>query len=1019
MEVDSGARYSILPEDKFLAMNLGLNLKPSNISFRAFSNDVVPCKGKVDVNITYKDNSICTELFIVPSGHDSLIGRNWIRELGIDLKEIDADRSLSFLGSEMVSYSSVFHLDDIINEFSSIFEEKVGRVPGFQISLPLRPDAKPVFAKARTVPYALRERVERELDVLEQAGIITPVATSDWGSPLVIIPKPDGSVRLCVDYKCGVNNRLVSANFPIRRIEDVLSSLRNSTCFCKLDLFKAYLHLPVDDQSSIIQTITTHKGTYRMNRLSFGIKTAPSEFNRILSQILLGLPKCETYFDDIIVHGATQEECIQNLRLCLKRLSEYDLHLNRKKCSFFEKRIEYLGHVIEKNKIMKSPEKVRAVMDMPRPKNVEEVRRFLGMMTYYSRFLPDFSSMSYPIRKLLRKNHRFQWTATCESAFLKLKAEMCSERVLIPYDPGLPIVLTSDASPVGIAAVLSHIIDGQERPVAYVSRSLTASERNYSQLDREALAIIFAVTRFYNYIYGRNFLLVTDNEPLSRIFGHNRASPQMTSARLLRYASFLSGFDYTVKYKKGKENENVDCLSRAPVLQDSKTFDILLNEEVEQLHSDTLFQISSLTITADAIVQETDKDQELAKIKHELQSSPINSDYILDNGILFKSNRIVIPKPLQPEVLKELHSTHIGITKMKQLARRYCIWKNIDKDIEKLVKSCQDCTSVKHSPAKAPLHHWDTPINNWDRIHIDYAGPFQGFYYLLVVDAKSRWVEIKVLQRAPNSEVTMKLLNDIFATHGYPLVMVSDNASIFTNETFKNFCRVNGIKQKFIAPGHPATNGLAERNVQTLKDRLKAMTSENLPVHLKIQRILFRYRATPLANGKSPAEMYLNRQIRIKLDAMFPYYEKKSEQPIKPHTRKLQVGERVRTKFFVNNKATWKLGVITQKLGHLHYIVKLDEGREVKRHINQLISTGISKRSESRSSLPRNPSNSNTDRPKVIFNVPRPQTSSGFPSQEPSPPSGDQRFAGDSEPVLPRRSQRSRRPPAYLRDYQL
>ncbi|GBN06697.1 Uncharacterized protein K02A2.6 [Araneus ventricosus] len=198
---------------------------------------------------------------------------------------------------------------------------------------------------------------------------------------------------------------------------------------------------------------------------------------------------------------------------------------------------------------------------------------------------------------------------------------------------------------------------------------------------------------------------------------------------------------------------------------------------------------------------------------------------------------------------------------MKQLARRYCIWKNIDKDIENLVKSCKDCSSVKHSPAKAPLHHWDLPINNWDRIHIDYAGPFQGLHYLIVVDAKSQWVEIKVLQRSPNSEITMKLLNEIFAMHGYPLVMVSDNASIFTNEEFKYFCCMNGIKQKFIAPGHPVTNELAERNVQTLKDKLKLMTSENLPIHLKVQRILFRYRATPLANGKSPAEMYLNRKI--------------------------------------------------------------------------------------------------------------------------------------------------------------
>ncbi|GBM66736.1 Uncharacterized protein K02A2.6 [Araneus ventricosus] len=620
---------------------------------------------------------------------------------------------------------------------------------------------------------------------------------------------------------------------------------------------------------------------------------------------------------------------------------------------------------------------------MQQPRNVQELRQFLGMVTYYSRFIPDVSTITYPLRKLLRKNQKFYWNKECQQAFLKLKEEISSDRVLVPFDLELAVTLATDASPVGVAAVLSHIVDNVEKPVVFASRSLTKAERNYFQLDREALAIIFGVSHFINYIYGRHFVLITDSQPLSRIFHPKTGFPKMTSARLLRYASFLAGFDYTVKFRKGLENQFMDCLSRAPVNQNCISADVSINDEVHQVCASAIFEISSENLTADAIIQETEKDQELAQIKRELLSSPVNSDYILDSGILFRNNRIVIPKTLQPTVLNELHLTHIGITKMKQLARRYCIWKNIDKDIENLVKSCKDCSSVKHSPAMAPLHHWDLPINNWDRIHIDYAGPIQGFHYLIVVDAKSRWVEIKVLQRSPNSEITMKLLNEIFATHGYPLVMVSDNVSIFTNKEFKYFCCTNGIKQKFIAPGHPATNGLAERNVQTLKDKLKLMSSENLPIHLKVQRILFRYRATPLANGKSPAEMYLNRKIRIKLDAMFPHYEMTSEQKKKPRTRIIKVRERVRTKFFVNNKLNWKLGVVTQKFGHLHYIVKLAEGREVKRHINQIQKSAIQK------------NRLTTDRDL-----------------------GDYDQQQRSSPLI-RRSARFRRPRAYLQDYDL
>ena len=191
-----------------------------------------------------------------------------------------------------------------------------------------------------------------------------------------------------------------------------------------------------------------------------------------------------------------------------------------------------------------------------------------------------------------------------------------------------------------------------------------------------------------------------------------------------------------------------------------------------------------------------------------------------------KGDRVVIPQSLQQPILKQLHEIHLGITKMKQLARRYVYWQGIDADIEKLVKSCAECALVKTNPPKVPVHPWDTPANNWDRIHIDYAGPYQNCHFLVAVDAKSKWCEVRVCQQAPTTQSTIQLLDDIFAVHGFPLSIVSDNATIFVSDTFKQYCVCNGIRQKLIAPGHPATNGLAERNVQTLKQRLRAMVSD-------------------------------------------------------------------------------------------------------------------------------------------------------------------------------------------------
>lgn len=969
-EVDSGARFSLLAEDDFHRLKLHKNLETSNINFRSYSGNIIKSKGKITVKVTYKGKEMYGELHIVPKGHDALLGRMWIRRLGIELQQIDADIQDQSVQSSPVN--TLFSIEEIFKDFATIFEEKVGCVPKFEVKLELREGVKPVFTRERNVPYALRERVEKELNSLEAAGIISPVQTSDWGSPLVVIPKPDGGVRLCVDYKCGVNERLVNANHPIRKIDDVLNSLRNSKYFCKIDLYKAYLHLKVDNESSIIQTISTHRGTYRMNRLSFGIKTAPSEFNRILSQILRGLSKTEQYFDDIIIHGSTIQECAENLRSCLQRLQEHDLHVNRNKCSFFNEKIEYLGHIIELNKISKSPGKVQAIKEMPRPANVDDLRRFLGLVTYYSSFIPNLSTMTHPLRRLLCKGQRWFWTCECETAFLKLKVELQSDRIIVPYNPELPLVLTTDASPTGVGAILSHKIDGEEKPIAYASRSLTSAEKNYSQLDREALGIMFGVTRFFNYLFGKKFTLITDNEPLTRIFHPNKPLPQMTSARLLRYASFLSGFDYNVQFKKGKDNENVDCLSRASITQTKTSTDGLIGEEVNSIYSELIFQISSEQLTFKEICEETKNDPELSSIITDLMNTSKDSHYTINDGILFRNDRIVVPQRLRPQVLRELHDTHIGIMKMKQLARRYVYWPGIDQEIERLVKGCENCALTRTKPAKAPVHPWDEPKSNWERIHIDYAGPISSYYFLICIDAKSKWAEIKMIKDAPTSANTILLLNDICASHGFPHVIVSDNASIFQSEEFRNYCTSNGIFQKFIAPGHPATNGLAERNVQTLKQRLRAASNEPTSIREKLQKILFKYRATPLANGKSPAEQYLQRKLRIRLDAIFPYHPQASK-VLFGQSRTFKVGERIQAQMFINNKTNWKFGIVKKKIGQRHYIVTLDSGRSLKKHVDQLRSTLVAK-----------PKKTVTFGPTESFNVPRiPVTLLPQCSQEP------------------------------------
>ncbi|XP_044741936.1 uncharacterized protein K02A2.6-like [Chrysoperla carnea] len=773
-EVDSGTAFTFLPHSKFDSLNTNAKIQQCDVTFRSYTGNIFKPIGKVSVDVEYQGTRSTEELFIVPDGFDTLLGRTWIRHLNIRLSDIDH--------GNCGSNSAVWQ----------VIEQKVGCIPNLKVSLKLREKTVPCYFRQREVPYALRDKVEKELDNLEEQGIISKVQASDWGSPLVIIPKADQTVRLCVDYKLAVNKCLVNDNYPIRQVTEIFDSLRDSKYFCRLDLYKAYLHVQVDDESSYIQTITTHRGNYRMHRLSFGIKTAPSEFNRILDQILGGLPKTMSYFDDIIVHGATKEECKLNLNACLQRLRQFDLHLNKNKCSLFQEKIEYLGHVVEYNKITKSPEKVAAIREMPRPANNDDVRRFLGMVTYYSRFIPNNSTITYPLRKLLRKDVKFSWNTACEAAFIRLKDEIASDRTLTPFDPSKPTILSCDASPVGIAGVLSHVIDGHERPVAFASRSLTTAEQNYAQIDREALAIVFSTDHFFKYIYGRQFKLKMDNKALTRIFHENNKLPPITSGRLLRYAAYLTAFDYQVEYKKGSENTDADCLSRAPIQQTKITDDIRINREVLQACMVSVNEISTDTLNATTIKNETSKDETIQVIIREIQTDAEASiQYTFEEGILFKGQRVVIPKSLQKSTLRELHKTHVGITKMKQLARRFVYWKIIDKDIEKILRNCESCAEIKSNPAKVPLHPWEQPDENWERIHIDYAGEFQGHYFLIIIDAKSKWAEIKITKNSPTTASTIELLNDVFATHGFPKYIVSDNASIFVSEQFKQYCVEN------------------------------------------------------------------------------------------------------------------------------------------------------------------------------------------------------------------------------------
>lgn len=500
---------------------------------------------------------------------DAVVGREWINALqllspleinGVTMQKCyNVTQSNGMLHKVPVNTSlqnnNIEHLEnDIFTNFSDVFEESIGTIPNVVSKYMLREGATPVYIKARPVPYAIRDLISDEIDRLEKSDILQKVEHSDWGTPVVPVLKSDNKIRLCADYKVTLNRSIVDDKYPIPKIEDMMRNFKNGVFFCVFDVYKAYLHMKMNDESALMQTISTHKGQYMVKKLMFGVKTDPNIWQRFMDEhITKNLAGTQCFFDDIIVTGSTLQETVDRVNALLRKLRDHNIHLNKSKCKLFKNSVSYLGYTISKDGLKANTDKTKAIADIKPPSNVTELRQFIGMVTFYTNFIPEMATRLHPIYKLLQNDVKFEWNDICQRSFDDMKSELQSNRVLMPYDENLPLVLATDASPYGLSAILSHQTKSGERPIAYASRSLSKSESNYSQLHKEATAIFWALHKFFNYCYGREFTLITDNKPLATIFNPDKCLPAITAQRLLQYAQFLSGFKYDIVHRDSKK----------------------------------------------------------------------------------------------------------------------------------------------------------------------------------------------------------------------------------------------------------------------------------------------------------------------------------------------------------------------------------------------------------------------------------------------------------------------------------
>ena len=617
--------------------------------------------------------------------------------------------------------------------------------------------------------------------------------------------------------------------------------------------------------------------------LMFGVKTAPAIFNSYMRKLLhacngRGPVQCAQMVDDLCLSGDNFREHFENLAELLYRLFACGLKVNKDKCSFYQNSVKFLGKIVDNRGVRLDPSTTDAILNMPEPVDKSQLRSFLGHISYISRHVPDLKSARAPLDQLTKPDVQFIWDKIHADSFQKCKTLASNSALLTHFDPKLPLVLTTDASPYGIGCCLSHKVqvDNKTRlkPIAYASASLKDSQKNYSQIDREGLGVYWGINHFRQYLLCKDFELHTDCSALTKIFGPKNDLNGCAAGRLSRWATSLMEYSFTVKHIRGTSNATADSLSRLPVVdkgsisapfpsvQNATNFN--LPDSIKKVDSEiivdckhlayypsnveTLCTISQVVgdctvaawdlvpLSIAEVAAATNDCKIFGKLYRAIKLGIIDTkdkdlkpfqgvfdSLYIEKGVIHFGVRICIPPKYHERLLTELHSTHIGVISMKKVIRDLVWWPGINKAIENIAAKCQGCKKYKRKPSANSLSVWPFARRPFERVHIDYFD-YRGKHVLIMVDAFSKRIFTHYLGTDTTAKVTCAVLFGWFSQeYGSPTTLVSDNGPQFTSHYFADMMKKWNIKHIFSPPYHPQSNGLAERGVQLVKDRLKKM----------------------------------------------------------------------------------------------------------------------------------------------------------------------------------------------------
>ena len=741
----------------------------------------------------------------------------------------DFDSHFNF---ENLSTEESSKLKELLNDFHDVFSKSntdLGRTIVIRHKIDTQSHV-PIHQRPYRVPVSQKPVIKKHIDDMLKADLIEP-SMSPWCAPVVLVKKKSGETRFCCDYR-KLNSITKKTAFPLPLIEETLTILHSKRYFTILDCCSGYHQVPMAPEDAEKTAFAVENRLYQWKVMAFGLTGAPGTFAQLM-QFVLGdlLPdKVQVFLDDIRVLGATLDEQLANLRAVLERLRVAGLKLKPSKCKFLQRRVEFLGHIVSENGIEPDESKVEKIKTFPIPRNVSEVRSWISLCGYYRKFVPGFAAIAHPLTQLTKKDAKFEWSIDCQTAFEELKNRLITAPILAYPDFSLPFLIFTDASNFAVGAILSQIQNGKEVVIAYASKQLEKAQLNYSTIEKEAFAIIFATKQFHCYIYNHPVNIVSDHAPLRYLMEMKDSS----NPRLARWSLALQSLDLKIEYRPGKVHRNADVMSRIPIgALTAVVFENPPDVTGEQRKDPYCSEIIKFL-----------ENKELPPGRSEpswlknVNNYSINEDNILQMKSTGLDRReeerllLVLPLSMREWVLQDMHDdplggAHLGYEKTYDRIRKKFYWPRMMSEIQQYCYACESCAKSKTSPhmKKAPLSPDTIPSRPFERVAIDILGPLKETYhgnkYVLVVTcAFSRYPEAIALPDQQSPTVAKAFVEQVICRHGMPKEVMSDRGTNFCSALFQQVNEILKIKRKLTSAYHPMANGGAENLVKNLKNML-------------------------------------------------------------------------------------------------------------------------------------------------------------------------------------------------------